>query len=112
MSNGDGFGLEFLLFLSVLLSIFIGLLASSRGRSGFGWFILSLVISPIITLILILLMDDLSELKSSRYLDDIPNPDTHIRCPDCRELVRNEAKKCRFCGVSLIPLSEQKGYTK
>ena len=107
MTDESGIAIEFLLFLSVLLSIFIGLLASSRGRSGFGWFILSLDISPIITFILVLLMDDLSKLKSSSYLDGIPNPDTHIRCPDCKELVRNEARKCRFCGISLVPLSEQ-----
>ena len=29
--------------------------------------------------------------------------DTHVRCPDCRELIYKEARKCRFCGCSLVP---------
>jgi hypothetical protein len=112
MSSGDGIGLEFLLLLFVLLSILIGVLASSRGRSGFGWFILSLIFSPILTFLVVLLLDDLKKSNQTAYPDDIPNPDTHVTCPDCRELVKNEARKCRFCGASLIPLSEQKGYIK
>ena len=34
---------------------------------------------------------------------DAPNPDTHVRCPDCRELVRMDASKCRHCGTALVP---------
>ena len=33
----------------------------------------------------------------------IPHPDTHVKCPDCRELVLNEAKVCKHCGCKLIP---------
>jgi cytochrome c oxidase assembly factor CtaG len=32
-----------------------------------------------------------------------PAPETHVRCPDCRELVHKEARRCRFCGITLIP---------
>ena len=32
-----------------------------------------------------------------------PNPDTHVKCPDCRELVLMDARKCKHCGCSLIP---------
>jgi len=32
-----------------------------------------------------------------------PNPDTHVKCPDCRELVLKEARKCKHCGCNLIP---------
>jgi hypothetical protein len=33
----------------------------------------------------------------------IPNADTHVKCPDCRELVLKDARKCKHCGCSLIP---------
>lgn len=36
-----------------------------------------------------------------------PTPDTHVRCPDCRELVRADARKCRHCGTALIPVDPQ-----
>jgi hypothetical protein len=34
---------------------------------------------------------------------DAPNPDTHVKCPDCRELVLAEANKCKHCGCPLVP---------
>lgn len=33
----------------------------------------------------------------------VATPDTHVRCPDCRELVIKDARKCRFCGCVLVP---------
>lgn len=37
--------------------------------------------------------------------EGIATPRTHVRCPDCRELVRKDARKCRHCGTRLIPQS-------
>jgi hypothetical protein len=50
--------------LWVVLAIFIGALASSRGRSGFGFFLLSVVFSPLLGLIIVLVMGDLKEAAS------------------------------------------------
>jgi len=33
-----------------------------------------------------------------------PTPETHVRCPDCRELVRADATKCKHCGSALTPV--------
>ena len=30
-------------------------------------------------------------------------PDTHVRCPDCRELVLKNALVCKHCGCKLVP---------
>lgn len=35
--------------------------------------------------------------------EGIATPETHVRCPDCRELVRKDARKCRHCGTGLVP---------
>jgi hypothetical protein len=32
-----------------------------------------------------------------------PNENTHVRCPDCKELVIRDARKCKHCGCALIP---------
>jgi hypothetical protein len=32
-----------------------------------------------------------------------PNPWTHVRCPDCRELIRKDAAVCSHCGCRLVP---------
>jgi len=34
---------------------------------------------------------------------EVATPETHVRCPDCRELVWRDARKCRHCGTALIP---------
>jgi hypothetical protein len=31
------------------------------------------------------------------------SPETHARCPDCRELVRADAVRCKHCGATLTP---------
>lgn len=43
--------------------------------------------------------------RGSRPSADSPGPDTHVRCPDCRELVRMDAIKCKHCGTALVPLT-------
>lgn len=37
---------------------------------------------------------------------EAPTPDTHVRCPDCRELVRKDARKCKHCGAALSPQAD------
>lgn len=32
-----------------------------------------------------------------------PTPDTHLRCPDCKEFVLKEACVCKHCGCNLAP---------
>lgn len=32
-----------------------------------------------------------------------PDPKLHVKCPDCRELVLRDARKCKHCGCALIP---------
>ena len=32
-----------------------------------------------------------------------PHPSTHVKCPDCREFVLKDARKCKHCGTALIP---------
>lgn len=32
-----------------------------------------------------------------------PTPESHVKCPECRELVIKDATKCKHCGCKLIP---------
>lgn len=50
-----------LVFVWLLLAAGIGALASSRGRSGFGFFLLSTVFSPLLGLIVVLVLADLKK---------------------------------------------------
>ena len=38
---------------------------------------------------------------SGKSIFGLASPDTQVKCPDCRELVKKEAIKCKHCGSSL-----------
>jgi len=40
---------------------------------------------------------------SGKSLFGLPSPKTHVKCPDCRELVLRDARKCKHCGCALVP---------
>lgn len=64
-----------------VFAILAGYLASTKGRSGFGWFFLALFISPLIAFIAILIAGESGK-----------------KCPACAETVKLEALKCKHCG--------------
>ncbi|MEN9420197.1 MAG: hypothetical protein RI988_3818 [Pseudomonadota bacterium] len=84
-------------FLWIGLAVVVGVAATSRGRSGFGWFFLAVVISPLLAGLLVLALGRRNQAPVG------PTPETHVRCPDCRELVLRDAKRCKHCGITLIP---------
>ena len=87
-------------FFSVLAALFAG----RRGRSWLGWFLLSLLISPLITVILLFILPNHAEPGLERdESGEVITVKSHVRCPDCRELVRHDARKCKYCGTALIP---------
>ena len=49
----------------LFLSIGVGALADSRGRSGFGYFLLSFVFSPVLALIVVLVARNLKEQETN-----------------------------------------------
>jgi hypothetical protein len=70
--------------------------ASSKGRSTIGWFLLSLFFG-IFALILVALFPSLKK-------DPLAvTPETHVRCSECREFVFMDATKCKHCGIKLVP---------
>lgn len=80
-----------------LFAIAVGIFASGRGRSGFGWFLLSLLLSPLLGFVFCAVS------KNLRAAADAPTTETHVKCPACRELVIKDASKCKHCGTALIP---------
>lgn len=80
-------------------SIAAGIFASNRGRSGFGWFFLSFLITPLLGLVFIAVSKDLSKSNAPTQ----PGPETHVKCPACAEFVLPEASMCKHCGTALVP---------
>lgn len=83
-------------FFWIGLSISVGMLAGKRGRGSGNWFVLSLLISPLLAGIFLLIADDLSRNDTSSK--------THAKCPACAELILREASKCKHCGTTVTPI--------
>jgi hypothetical protein len=86
-----------LIIFWISFSVIVGIVASSRGRSGFGYFLLSIVLSPLLGLILAVAQPSLLKDQAT------PSPLTHTKCPACAEFVLPEASVCKHCGHALTP---------
>lgn len=78
----------------LLLALAVGILAAREfGRSGFRWFLLALIFTPLVGLLLFLL------------------PPRRRPCPFCAEPIQPTAVLCRFCGRE-VPVAESAGLPK
>jgi hypothetical protein len=74
-----------LLILWLILAVVVAIWAYKMGRSAVGYFFLSLLLSPVIAGVILLV--------SGRKVGE-----KYKKCPECAEIVKSEAKICRFCG--------------
>jgi hypothetical protein len=77
----------------------VGVVATVRNRSGFGWFLLACVISPLLAVLLLV------ALGRGDNGQQAPDPRTLRNCPECRELVRRDARLCKHCRSTLTPIT-------
>jgi hypothetical protein len=101
--------LSFYFFLLwILLAIIPAAIASRKGRSGVGWFFISWLISPLFAGIIVACLKPLKENIEMQALSQGMR-----KCPFCAELVKAEAKVCRYCQrdlPDLPPITEVPDY--
>jgi hypothetical protein len=98
--------MEIILFW-LAFSIIAGIIAGNKGRSRFGFFLLSVILSPIIGVIgALIAKPDKAKIERIEL-----SSGGMKRCPFCAELVKKKAIVCRHCGKDL-PTEELKQKTK
>ena len=77
----------------LVLAILVGVFANNKGRSGVGFFLLAVLLSPLIGLVIALLVSPNEKALES---EAIANGGLK-KCPHCAELVKEEANLCKHC---------------
>lgn len=101
--------------LWLILSIVVGVWASRKGRSGFGWFVLAILFSPLLAGLFLAASKNLANARATignatqvnvtidghathDEREEVPYLEDTKACPRCAERVKKEALVCRFCG--------------
>jgi hypothetical protein len=88
--------MEVALLFWLLLSPAPAILAHRKGHSAVFWFLLALLLSPLLALIFAAVMPD--RMKAKEMADRYP-------CPHCKELIKQDASKCPHCRSDLEPIT-------
>jgi hypothetical protein len=92
----------------LFLCILVGRGAAKRGRSGILFFLLSLILSPLLVAIILLLLGGNTKVVEKKQL----RSGIFKKCPHCAELVKSEALVCKHCKKELplkVPVNDEDG---
>lgn len=77
-----------ILLLWLAFSTIAGMIAHNRRRSGIGFFLLAVALSPLVGILAAIVVQP-----------GVPDRTGQKKCPQCAEWISKEAKLCKHCGT-------------
>ena len=77
-----------------------GFVAKKKGRNFWGWYFLSFLISPLITMIITFCLSNISENIETKATSS--DTEKISFCRKCGEPLMDSSKFCRKCGTEII----------
>ena len=90
--------MEFVLFIWLMCGLVGWGVASQKGLNGCGWAILCSLLGVFGLIMVLVAKPDKAVLEKQELEQGISR-----KCPECAELVKADAVKCRYCG-SVLPV--------
>lgn len=88
-----------LIFVSyIVFCFFVMIGASTRGHSGAGFLVISILFTPVLAAILVLLLRDDTDALNKRAIKE----GKMKQCPSCAEVVKKEAVVCPHCHTPFV----------
>lgn len=87
------------LILWISLSIATGIYSGRKGRSGLAFFLISLILSPLVGFIFAYI----ARPNNSYIEQDMIKKRGYKKCAACAELIKKEASVCRYCTIDFEP---------
>lgn len=81
-----------ILFFAAILGIIVGMIAKNKGRDFFPWWIYGTLLF-IVAIVHVILIK-----PSEAHAEREALASGGKKCPQCAEIVKEQARVCRFCG--------------
>jgi len=88
-------------FIALCLGVVTGMIASSKGRPFFGWFLFGALLS-IVAIPAIILAPNLKT-----QAQEMARRVNSRLCPECAEPILRVARKCKHCGSAVEPIKDE-----